>query len=280
MGTQENLDDDGYDFDGMAEITEPIKAYVPPAEEDLTPYEDADAHPRGYMTKEAWVASGKPAGDWVSEEIFKERGERIKQTAALKKENSELKREFDNQIKNLSLFHQIQLKNQREELLSKRDDAIDVADKAAVKAFDKQLKELDDVEKLSESTASTNNSPNEKAPEILKWEKANPWCFDGNDPRTKLANSIFKGLTADGESYEEALSMVDTAIAAKFSNKASTHRQIAEGARTAGGKRDDTGVVSMKTLTKEEQSAWDSGLYDNEKDFLKTVATYRKEAKK
>jgi len=260
---QENLDDvfeEGADL-SEEESTEESQEAEAESSEDL---------PRGYMTKEAWVASGKDPEDWVSPEGFKLRGEHIKHTQALK-------REFDNQIKNLSLFHQIQLKNQREELISKRDDAIDVADKAAVKGFDKQLKELDDLEKLNAPEAADSNA---KAPQILEWEKANPWCFDPKDPRTALANKVFKALTAAGDTYEEALSGVNDAVKAKFSSKTTNTRQIAEGSRTAGGKRDDVGTLSMKTLTREEQQAWDSGLYDNEKDFLKTVALYRKEAKK
>ena len=59
-------------------------------------HEDKPA-PRGYMSKEAWVESGKDPDEWVSEEVFKERGERIKQTTKLQKE-------FDNQIKNLNLL--------------------------------------------------------------------------------------------------------------------------------------------------------------------------------
>jgi len=267
---QENLDDVFEDGVEHAEEAEFI--------EESGSVEDHDPAPRGYMTKDAWVASGKEPGDWVSEEVFKERGERIKQTAALKKENAEIRRDFDNQVKNLTLFHQIQIKNQREELLSKRDDAIDIADRSAVKAYDKQLKELDDIEKLN--VAQPAASENAKDPAVSKWEKQNDWCFDQEDPRTILANKIFKSLTAAGESYEEALSAVDTAISAKFSEKKPGARQIAEGSRTAGGNRADTGALSMKTLTREEQHAWDSGLYDDPKEFLKTVALYRKEAKK
>jgi hypothetical protein len=260
---QENLDDV---FEDGADLTEEVEA-----EEETKEVEEESSSdlPRGYMTKEAWVASGKDPEDWVSPEGFKLRGEHIKQTQALK-------RDFDNQIKNLSLFHQIQLKNQREELLSKRDDAIDVADKAAVKAFDKQLKDLDDIEKLNtpEPTATT------KAPEILEWEQENDWSQDPNDPRLKIANKVFQEAISSGKTYATALRMVDKKISETFSSKQTNVRQIAEGSRTAGGKRDDVGTLSMKNLTREEQHAWDSGLYDNEKDFLKTVALYRKEAKK
>jgi hypothetical protein len=257
---QENLDDV---FEEGADLTEEVES-----EEETKEVEEESSSdlPRGYMTKEAWVASGKDPEDWVSPEGFKLRGEHIKQTQALK-------RDFDNQIKNLSLFHQIQLKNQREELLSKRDDAIDVADKAAVKAFDKQLKDLDDLEKLNAPEAAEANT---KAPQILEWEKANPWCFDPKDPRTALANKVFKALTAAGDSYEEALNGVNDAVKAKFSSKQTNVRQIAEGSRTAGGKRDDTAVLTMKNLTSEERKYWETGMFASEKDFLKAAANARK----
>ena len=255
--SDENIEDV---FDDIKLVEEDEKADEP---EDKS----SSNAPRGYMTKEAWVASGKDPDEWVSEELFRERGHHIKQTAALRKE-------FDNQIKNLSMLHQIQLKNQREELLSKRDDAIDIADKAAVKALDKQIKELDDIEKLNTPTQASN-----KPPEITEWEQDNPWCFDADDPRTKLANRIYREAINEGKTNAGALRAVDKEIASKFSEKSTSPRQIAESSRSAGGDRKASDVVTMKTLTRDEQRAWDSGLFPDEKTFLKAVENDRKGAK-
>lgn len=259
----ENIDDvfeDGAELDALESDTDSNDQKDEPKD---------DHAPRGYMTKEAWTASGKDPHDWVSEDVFKERGERIKQTTALK-------REFDNQIKNLSLLHQVQLKNQRDELLSKRDDAIDVADKAAVRAIDKQIKDLDDIEKLNTPAASPANA---KPPEITEWESENPWCTNQSDPKTILANRVFSAALAEGKTNAGALRAVDREIAAKFSEKSASPRQIAEGSRSAGGNRNSAESVTMKTLSRDEQKAWDSGLFSDEKAFLKAVANDRKGAK-
>lgn len=254
----ENLDDI---FEDGASVTEEAE----PKQAEQEEHHD-DAAPRGYMTKDAWVASGKPAGDWVSEEIFKERGYHIKQTTALK-------RDFENQIKNLSLLHQVQLRNQREELVSKRDDAIDVADKAAVKAFDKQIKDLDDIEKLNTPSVARANA---KPAEISEWESENPWCLDQKDARTIFANRIFSEALSQGKTNAGALRAVDKEVAAKFSAKSTEPRQIAEGSRNSGNSRADSGAVTMKTLTREEQKIWEAAVWPDEKSFLKAVANYRK----
>ncbi len=249
--------------DGMEDTGENPKSY-----KQITGPEFNGA-PRGYMSKDDWTASGKDPKDWVSEEVYKERGVRITETAALK-------RDFDNQIKNLSLLHQVQLKNQRDELFSRRDDAIDIADKAAVKALDKQIKDLDDIERLNTPAPSPANA---KAPEITEWESENPWCLNQNDPKTILANRVFSAALASGKTNAGALRAVDREIAAKFSERSGSPRQIAEGSRSAGGNRISAESVTMKTLSREEQKAWDSGLFSDEKAFLKAVVNDRKGAK-
>ena len=251
----ENIEDVFDDPENIEEVESEVEA------------EEKKPETRGYMTKEAWTASGKNPDEWVSEEIFIERGENIKRNAALKKD-------FENQIKNLSLLHQLQLKQQREDLLSKRDDAIEIADKDAVRQYDKKIKDLDDIEKLS-TPAKVDQS---KAPEILEWEADNEWSADPADPRLKLANMVFSNAIAQGKTIAGALRMVDKEIDAKFSNKSSSPRQVVEGSRVASGKR-EASTPTMDTLTKEEKSIWDLGMFSDKKDFLKAVATARKEAK-
>lgn len=240
-------------------------------EDDNLPVVTEEKHddkpaPRGYMSKEAWVESGKDPDEWVSEDVFKERGERIKQTTKLQKE-------FDNQIKNLNLLHQAQLRKERENLLSRRDDAIDIADKAAVKDLDKQIKDLDKLEELTQEQIEAPQKP----PEVIAWEKAHPWVFDDSDPRTKLAVKTFNAATAGGLDVLEAIELVDAAVGKKFSEK-STPRQNVEGSRQSSGKREEA-VVSMKNITREERIAWDEGFFKTEKEFLQAVANSRKGVK-
>ncbi len=226
--------------------------------------------PRGYMSKEAWIESGKDPEKWVSEEEFKATGERIKLTNKIR---NEIKSEFENQLKNVNLLHQIQLRNQREELMGRRDDAIDIADKDAVKAIDKQIKELDKLESLAE-----NQGVQAKPAEVMEWEADNPWCNDPNDPRLTMANRIYADALNSGKTIATALRMVDKEISSKFSEKKPS-QQIVEGVRQSASRAAADTAPTMKTLTRDEQKAWDSGLFDNEKDFLKAVAADRKGTK-
>lgn len=226
--------------------------------------------PRGYMSKEAWIEAGRDPEEWVSPEVFKERGERIKM-------KMEMQRDFENRLKNISIFHQKQLSLQREELLSKRDDAIDIADKETVKKLDKQLKELDDYEELNKEQESA--APIVKPQEVLEWEDDNPWCRDPSDPRLPLAQRVFSKAIADGKTPATALRLVDKELAAKFIDTARKPAQIAEGSRPTTT-RDDSPLPSMKNLTAMERKIWDSGVFDSEKDFLKAVADDRKAGKK
>lgn len=230
-------------------------------------HEDKPA-PRGYMSKEAWVESGKDPAEWVSEEVYKERGERIKQTAKLQKE-------YDNQIKNLNLLHQVQLRKQREDLLLRRDNAIDEADKDAVKALDKQIKEIDDLQELTQVQTAIQQ---DKPVEVTNWENANPWINNPKDPRTGIAQKAFEAAVKSGMDIDDALDLVDAAIAKKFSTKPAAPRQTVEGSRPSTGKREES-VVTMKNITREERIAWDEGFFKTEKEFLQAVANSRKGVK-
>src|SRR5690606_21375034 len=138
-----------------------------------------------HMSKEAWTAAGKDPGEWVSEDVFKERTLRIKNEQRLKRALAETKEDFDNRLKNLNMLSQAQLERQRQELLSRRDDAIDTADKATVKRLDKEIDAIDkEVALVTEKKPEQNTKP----PEIAEWEEENPWIFDEDDPRVKVAN--------------------------------------------------------------------------------------------
>lgn len=238
----------------------------------IDPVEDAEDHkeepkedkhlPRGYIaSKEEWVAAGKDPEDWVSPEVFKERGERIK-----------MKAEYDNRFKNLSMYYQKQMEIQRNDLLARRDEAIDTADKAEVKRLDKELKELDQIEELNRNEEpKTVNKPLE----VVEWEQENPWCNDVTDPRLALAQRVFKSAIDQGKTPATALRMVDKEIAAKFIDKSRKPAQIAEGSRAAPGRGDD-GKPSMSNLSAEEKKIWEAGIFDSKDDFLKAVQDDRK----
>jgi len=256
--SDENVEDV---FDGAIEEVEQDSAVVEDAAPE--PAEEKPA-PRGYMSKEAWIEAGRDPEDWVSPEVFKERGERIK-----------MKADFENRLKNVNLFHQKQMDILRADLNARRDEAIDTADKAAVKRYDKELKELDDIEQLNKVEPDAPQKPQA----VLDWEARNPWSLNARDEKLPTAQRVYQAAIADGESVEDALKLVDTVIAAKFIDTKKKVSQIAEGSRPSSGKP-DASKPSMATLTSEEKKIWEAGIFDSKDDFLKAVADTRKAGKK
>lgn len=253
------------DFDGMGDDADGVsqKHGVKLDDEDFERPEPAEEKPvpRGYMSKEAWVEAGRDPEDWVSPDVFKERGERIK-----------MKAEYDNRFKNLSMYYQKAMEIQRKEIESKIDNAIDTADKGEVKRLQKELKELDEIEQLNKHEDAPAIV---KPPEVVEWEEDNPWCNDIKDPRLALAQRVYKSAVESGKTPATALRLVDKEIAAKFIDTSRKPAQIAEGSRPSSGKHDE-GKPSMATLTSEERKIWDAGIFESKDEFLKAVQDDRK----
>lgn len=226
--------------------------------------------PKGYMTQEEWVAAGNDPDEWRSPEVFKERGYWLKK-------QREMKQEFENRIENLNTLQQAQLTMQRQELTRRRDEAIDMADKEAVRGFDKQIKTLDDQAALVAKQPAQQQQV-EIPPVVQQWNQRNPWINDDKDPRTAYAQRLFaKSLNETGD-YEQAVRTVDAAIATHFGQKKkATPAPVEDGKTRSRGK--DAPQITFNDLTAQEQKIWDSGLFANKSDFLKAVADDRKGAK-
>lgn len=240
-----------------------------PEEEGSTESQpEEDDLPPGYMTKEEWVAKGKDPDEWRSPEVFKERGYWLKRQA-------QEREEFDRRIENLSAYHRTQLEMQRDDLIRKRDDAIEMADKNEVKRLDKQLDSLGQQEKL----ISKKDAPNTPI-EVQQWEEQNPWVKDPNDERTPIAQSLFqRKLKSNGGDVASALESVDEAMEKLYPPKTNKRPPPVEksAARSAGKGKNG---VDFSSITAEEKKIWESGLFgDDKKAFLQAVADDRKGAK-
>lgn len=256
--SQENVED---------VFEDPIEDQVEEAEEQEI--QEEKPAPRGYMTKEAWIEAGRDPEEWVSPEVFKERGERIKM-------KQEMQRDFDNRLRNLKLLHDKNLEIQREEILAKRDLAIDTADKDAVKKYDKKLKELDDIEELNREDEQAQQ---QKPREVIEWEEENPWCNDVNDPRLIVAQNTYSSAIKAGKTVATALRLVDKTISEKFLDTKKRPAQVAESSRPSPSRGDDV-KPTMANLTATERKIWESGIFDDQKEFLKAVADDRKAGRK
>ena len=163
--------------------------------------------PKLHISKDEWVKQGRDPELWVPPDVFKERTQRINETSKLKQENQRLRaeREEDNRrLTNVAFLQQQQITRLRADLESRRDDAIDVGDRTAVKAFDRQLRDLDTEESLiKEPPKQQLNIP----AEVQEWNEENEW-LTADHPLKPIANDVFAKAIEQGKTIAGALRLV------------------------------------------------------------------------
>lgn len=261
-------------------LTDDLKKEAEAVEE--TKQEDKTA-PSGYMSKDAWVESGKDPELWVSEDVFKERTLRIKNEQRLKRELAEKDKEFESRLKNVNLLQQAQLARQRAELIERRDEAIDVADKNAVKKLDKEIADLD---KEAELVADKPAAAIVKPPEVDEWEEENPWINDVDDERTPVAQKAFAEAQKLGKTVAYCLRAAEKAVREMKTEEKSTEIKkkpavsMADSSRSSAGGGDSL-TLSWNQLTSEEKALHDELFsHKTQKEYLKIVADARTGVKK
>ena len=162
--------------------------------------EEAKARSKGWVGRDEWVESGKNADDWVSFNHFNEKGEMISNLMNLQKQV----KNFDQRITDNNEYWKTQIEIQRNDLMGKRDEAIDLADKEQVKAIDKQIEALN---KQEQSIVSEPEVKNEVSEADLAVENE---YFQTLDTRAKKATAqqiaaelLPKGLS--GKSLVDAI---------------------------------------------------------------------------
>ena len=281
MLDQENIEQ-VFDLDAE-EINDELKQED--GEEEAKP-EVKESGPR-HLTREEWVEQGRDPEKWRSEEVFKEVTQRIKETGRLnqKLQQERLAREEDNRrLTNVAFLQQQQITRLRADLESRRDDAIDVGDRTAVKAFDKQLRDLDTEESLiKEPQKQQLNIP----PEVQEWNEENEW-LTADHPLKPIANDVFAKAIEQGKTIAGALRLVDKELSkhieldpverAVTSAKKVASRSIVDSPSRAAVSRSDSAGLRMSDCTREEREMFNefykpSGV--SEKEFLKSLAKAR-----
>ena len=276
MLDQENIEQ-VFDLDAE-EINDELKQED--GEEEAKP-EVKESGPR-HLTREEWVEQGRDPEKWRSEEVFKEVTQRIKETGRLnqKLQQERLAREEDNRrLNNVAFLQQQQITRLRADLESRRDDAIDVGDRTAVKAFDKQLRDLDTEESLIKEPVHVAQQVAMPAA-VVEWNQRNEW-LTADHPLKPLANDIYSQAIEDGETVKAALKLVDAELAKHRVNgeqKKVASRSIVDSPSRAAVSRSDSAGLRMSDCTREEREMFNefykpSGV--SEKEFLKSLAKAR-----
>lgn len=268
------MSDAEFDFDGMGADPDGAtqKHGVKLDDEDFGVNGDKDAAPtKGYMDRDAWIAAGKDPEEWVSPEVFKERGIRIEETSKLRKQLSQVQQDTEARIANLNKLHRAQLEQERNKLLVARDNAIDIADKEEVRRIDK---ELDKNNELQAAVAEDPNAP-QRPPEVVAWEAENPWIFEKTDPRRAPAIKAFAATQAAGLTLQDCIDAANLAAEKAMPKEPNLKRTPIASADNPKARQSSGGKVqlSMKDLTAEEKNF--RSFYSSDAEFLKAVADSR-----
>ena len=229
-----------------------------------------DEQPKGYMSKDAWVAAGKDPEDWVSPEVFKERGIRIEETSKLRKQLSQAQQDMESRIANLNKLHRAQLEQERNKLLVERDNAIDIADKAEVRRIDKALEQNAE---LSRDVAES--VPAQKPVEVAEWESENEWIYDPQDPRTAPAIAAFTEAQRAGKTMASCIVAADRAAAKALSGTPQTKRSPMPASDVPRSRQSSSGKIqlTMQDVTRDEREL--RSFFSSDAEFLKAVADNR-----
>lgn len=286
MFDQEDLEQE-FDLEDE-EINEALKQEEEETEEAPEP-EAKEAPPKLHISKEDWVKQGRDPELWVPPEVFKERTQRINETSKLKQENARLRAEREEdarRLTNVAFLQQQQITRLKADLESRRDDAIDVGDRAAVKAFDKQLRDLDTEESLiKEAPKQAAGIP----PEVAEWNAENEWLTPEH-PLQPVANEVFVKAINEGKTIAGALRLVDKELAKRIeldpvkraenqllNQRKTPTKSIVDNPRGAVS-RSDSVTLKMSDCTREEKEMY-TEFYKaagaSEKDFLKDLARIR-----
>lgn len=272
------------------DINEALKLEETEEEAPEPEAEHKEPAPKLHISKEDWIKQGRDPAKWVAPEVFAETTRRINETSKLKQENARLRaeREEDNRrLTNVAFLQQQQITRLRADLESRRDDAIDVGDRTAVKAFDKQLRDLETEESLiKEAPKQQANVP----PEVAEWNAENDWLTPDH-PLQPVANEVFVKAINEGKTIAGALRLVDKELAKHIeldpvkraqnqmlNQRKTPTKSIVDNPRGAVA-RSESVTMRMSDCTREEREMYNefykpSGI--SEKEFLKSVAESRK----
>lgn len=236
-------------------------------------------------TEETARASGwKPESEWdgedknkppqfISAELFNERGVWIERHKVQQKQIDEMKTTFNTRMDNANKLHNQQLEVQKSELKRKLDVAIDDADRETANKIQ------GDIDKINEQSVEAAVPASNEQVALDTWNTANPWVM-GNDPKAAYAKQQFQAYQSQNMGISEALSKMESDVNQAFPalNTERDRQPAIEGGTKPGNKR-PARKLAMSDLTSEEMKYYRAmpGAWKTEKDYLQAVQDTRSE---
>jgi len=250
-------------------------------EEEAPEPEAKEAPVKMHISKDDWIKQGRDPEKWRSPEVFAADTRRINEVnkinQKLRKVEAE-KEETSRRLTNVAFLQQQQITRLRADLEGRRDDAIDVGDRTAVKAFDKQLRDLESEESLiAEQPRQQSNIP----PEVQEWNEENEW-LTADHPLKSVANDVFTKAIEQGKTIAGALRLVDRELAKHKDEpapkKVATKSMVDSPSRGTVSRSDSVGL-RFEDCTREEKEMFNEFYKPSGstlKEFLKDVSLARK----
>ena len=238
-------------------------------------HENTKSHPADkiYIDKETWVKQGRDPDKWISPEWFRDRTEKIQ----LKSMIAQQQKEFDRRLELNNRMHQVQLDRQRQDLESRKENAILEADSKEVKRIDKELRDIDALEQtIKPAPVEQTGIP----PEVIEWNAENQWLTADHPLRGQI-NETYSNAIAEGKTIAGALRAVDKLAAQLLKSDPVQKKQpraIVDSPK-GGAVVKSQSNLSWESLSSQEKSIYDELYADagvSKKEYLQSVADSKK----
>lgn len=213
--------------------------------------------------------NGKPE-DWRSAEVFNERGVWIEKHKAQEKRQNDMEQRFNTRMDNANKLRDTQMKTQKDELVRKRDEAIDLADRETANSYQASIDEL--------SVQPEAEAPADNSQQLLdNWSGKNAWFYEGG-PKAAYAQAQFNSYTGRGMDTQSAIDSMERDMSREFPavNSKREAAPATEGGSKPGAKR-SSAKLGMGDLTSDEKKYYRAmpNAWANDAEFLQAVQDTR-----
>ncbi len=236
-------------------------------EEEVEDPEQDRAAAHGWSPRDKW--RGDP-DDWVSAKKFNERGEMIGEIRKLKTRVDSNEQDFRARLDHHKKLQEAQMKVTISELESKRDEAIDLADRDNANRIQGQIDEAR-ATVIPETPAPQNDQS------IMDdWNANNAWIFE-ESPKAAYATARFNAHSKNKTANDAILAMeADVLGAFPDINPRRQQASTVEGGRSKPGNKPSP-KLNWSQLTADEQKWFDvmPGAWKTKDDYLQAVQDER-----
>lgn len=164
----------------------------------------------GWTDQETWTANGNDADDWKSAKEFNRDGDYISKIRDLEQQSIAQEKRYaddmDRRLAGVKKIHDAQLAM----LKSKRDEAVENADKAAV---DEVQGQIDDLNKATAPAPAVTHNP--EIDTLNAWNTSNPWVT-ASTPKAAFAKSEFVKFNTGGMNVADSIREMERSIKHEF----------------------------------------------------------------